>query len=122
MAIITARHKPFWCLGFTAFFILFHLSDFKEFFARRNWLAITGRFGALFAITSFIVSIFVFALGAFSAMDIFDIFVFLILIPVSVSAYTFRTLLKQYGSETRLYKELEKIIRGLHVLGVLWKT
>ena len=122
MAIFTARHKPFWCLGLTAFFVLFHLSDFREFFAKKNWMAITGRFVALFSITSFIVSIFVFSLGTFESIDIFDVLGFLILMPASIIAVTIWTLLKQYGSETRLYAELEKIVDGLHVLGVLWKN
>lgn len=121
MTIFAARHKPFWCLGFTAFFILFHLTDFQKFFTDKNWMAIVGRFIALFTITAFIVSLFVFSLGAFEAADIFDILVFMISIPFSISAVTFWTLLKQYGNQTRLYIELAKVVDGLHVLGVLWK-
>lgn len=121
MAIFTARHFPFWCLGFTFFFVLFHLSDFKIFFEQRNWFAVTGRFIALFSVTSFIVSLFALAFGGYVAMDIFDLFGFLILMPVSMLGVAFWTLLKQYGNQTRLYTELEKIVDGLHVLGVLWK-
>jgi len=121
MTIFTARHKPFWCLGFTAFFILFHLSDFQKFFADKNWMAGVGRFIALFTITSFIVSLFVFSFGAFERLDIFDIFAFIISMPLSIFAVTFWVLLKQYGRQTRLYIELAKIVDGLHVLGVLWK-
>ena len=121
MAVFTARHFSFWCLGFTAFFVLFHLSDFRQFIADKNWFAVTGRFIALFSITSFIVSFFVLIFGGYESLDIFDIFGFLIVMPVSMIVATLGTLLKQYGNQTRFYQELEKIVDGLHVLGVLWK-
>lgn len=84
-------------------------------------MAMTGRFFALFAIASGIVSLLVFSL-AFKGMDILDAFGFLILVPVSIFIVTFYVLLRKYGSHTRLYRELEKIVDGLHVLGVLWKN
>jgi hypothetical protein len=121
MGIYAARYKPFWCLGVTAFFMCFHLSDFQSFFRKKNWMAMTGRFFALFAIASGIVSLLVFSL-AFKGMDILDAFGFLILVPVSIFIVTFYVLLRKYGSHTRLYRELEKIVDGLHVLGVLWKN
>ena len=122
MAVYAARYKPFWCLGATVFFMLFHLSDFQNFFRKRNWMAMTGRFFALFAIASGIVSLFVFALSAYERIDIFDALGFLILMPASIFAVTFYVLLRKYGSHTRLYKEIEKVVDGLHVLGVLWKN
>lgn len=122
MAFYAARYKPFWCLGVTAFFVLFHLSDFQQFFRERNWMAMTGRFFILFAITSGIVSLFVFALGAYRGIDFIDALAILILFPASIFSVTFYVLLRKYGSETGLYKELEKVIDGLHVLGVFWKN
>jgi hypothetical protein len=121
MTIYAVRHNPFWCLGVTAFFMCFHLSDFQSFFRNKNWMAMTGRFLALFAIASGIVSLFVFAL-AFQGMDIFDALGSLILMPAAIFSATFYVLLRKYGSHTRLYKEIEKIVDGLHVLGVLWKN
>jgi len=122
MALFTARHTPFWCLGFTGFFLLFHLSDFKRFFAEKNWLAVTGRFISLFAITSFIVSIFALAFGAFVSIDFFDVFGFLIVMPLSIITVTFWMLLKKYANQTWIYREFEKIVDGLHVIGVFWKN
>ena len=122
MGAFTARYKPFWCLGFTFFFMLFHLSDFKRYFEERNWLSLTGRFIVLFAITSFILSIFFLAFGGFVNIDIFDIFGALTVMCVSIIVVTTWMLLKQYGKNTWLYREFEKIVDGLHVLGVLWKN
>ena len=122
MGAFTVRYKPFWCLGFTAFFMLFHLSDFKKFYEERNWLSLTGRFIVLYAITSFIISIFFLAFGGFQSIDIFDIIGFLTLMSISIIAVTVWMLLKQYAHQTRLYRELEKVVDGLYVLGVFWKN
>lgn len=122
MAAFTMRYCPFWCLGFTAFFVLFHLSDFLKFYREKNWLAFSGRLISLFAITAFLVSIFALAFGGFSTVDVFDAFGFIFLMILSIVAVTFWILLKQYGSQTWLYKELEKIVDGLYVLGVFWKN
>jgi hypothetical protein len=122
MAAFTMRYCPFWCLGFTGFFVLFHLSDFKKFYLEKNWLAFSGRLISLFAITAFLVSIFALAFGGFSSVDIFDALGFLTLMTASIFLVTFWILLKQYGNQTRVYKELEKIVDGLYVLGVFWKN
>ena len=122
MAAFTIRYRPFWCLGFTGFFMLFHLSDFKKFYDERNWLALTGRFVALYGMTSFIISMFVLAFGGFSQVDIFDLVGFLSVMVASILVTTIWMLLKQYWNETWLYREFAKVVDGLHVIGVLWKN
>ena len=122
MGAFTARYKPFWCLGFTLFFMLFHLSDFKEFYGDKNWLALSGRFIALFAITSFILSIFFLALGGFVYIDVFDLFGALGIMVASIIVVTTWMLLKQYGNQNWLYREFAKTVDGLHIMGVLWKN
>ena len=122
MGAFTARYKPFWCLAFTAFFMLFHLSDFKKFYEERNWLSFAGRFIVLYAITSFILSIFFLAFGGFVNIDIFDIFGALTVMCASIIVVTTWLLLKQYANQTQFFQELEKIVDGLYVLGVFWKN
>ncbi len=122
MGAFTARYRPFWCLGFTCFFMLFHLSDFKKFYDERNWLALTGRFIALYGITAFIISFFVLIFGGFTQIDIFDIVGFPIVMLASIIVVTVWMLLKQYGEHTWLYREFAKVVDGLHVIGVLWKN
>lgn len=120
MAVFTIHHLPFWCFGVSLFFVLFHLSDFKKFYEEKNWLAFSGRYIALLAITAFIVSLFAFTFQAFGKFHFFDIFIPL-LTPIGIFAGIVWVLLERYGQHTVCYRECAKIIDGLYALGIFWR-
>lgn len=121
MAFYTMRHHYLWCAGVMCFFLIFHFDDLKNYKRDKDWLAFSGRLVTLFAMTSFIISVIIFGIGAINALDLLDIGAFIIFIPLTMAISSFWMILSRFGQNTRLYLKIDKTIKGLHVVGVFWK-
>jgi hypothetical protein len=117
------RYAYFWALIVTAFFSIFHFSDLKIFYLTKNLPAFFGRLFCLFIISSYISGFFVFASGLMElTIDTIDSIIFLISIVISYISTAFFMILRWYFSDSKLYSDTRKIIKGLEVIGVFWKN
>ncbi|MEZ5426084.1 MAG: hypothetical protein R2747_07465 [Pyrinomonadaceae bacterium] len=122
LTVIISRYGYFVALSVTAFFSLFHLSDLKTFFAERNWMAFAGRLFCLYVLGAFIGGFVAFASGLKRvSLDRLDHIILAGCFVFSFSVMAFWVILANFFDRSRLYRDIQKIVEGLKVIGVFWK-
>lgn len=123
IAFAFTRYGFIYALLVTAFFSIFHLSDFKRFILNRNWMAFTGRAVCLYSICAFIGGLVALASGLILPnVDQIDMYVMILCFLISYAGIFFWLILNNFFYKTRFYKNLFEIVDGLHVIGVLWRN
>lgn len=119
MALFTIHHRPLITLGFALVFLLFHLSDLRRFARTANWLGLIGRIVAVYAITAFIVSFFVLALGGAESAGRIDGILTAGSVGISIGLSIFWSLLSDLAPGSGLRREIIGIAQGAELFGIL---
>jgi hypothetical protein len=119
MSLYSLRYRPLWCAASAACLLAVCSRGLRRLAADRNWFGFGGRAVLLVASGFAGIGLVVFLFGLFGEFDRLDTALFIVSWAGSFIFVFGFNLLSEFGRDTALYREGEKFMDGLYVLGVL---